>query len=192
MSHIFTLKDEDLTDKLNMDDLYETKRQYDLSKLIVFTKILNRIHTKIKVTSRQQIDAQFCWFLIPEVIIGVPRYDQGSCIAFIVDKLKVNGFNICYTHPNLLFISWKHWIPSYVRQEFKKKTGVVIDGYGNKVHETDNKDNPENVNTIVLRNQNPTIIKKDNKEYKPIGSYKPTGKLIYNNDLIRKIEDKVQ
>ena len=72
MSNIFTLKDEDLTDNLNMDELYETKRQYDLNKLNIFTKILNRIHTKIKVTSRQQIDAQFCWFLVPEVIIGVP------------------------------------------------------------------------------------------------------------------------
>ena len=68
----------------------------------------------------------------------------------------------------------------------------MIDGYGNKLQETDNKNNPENPNAIILRNQNPTAIKKDNKEYKPIGSYKPTGKLIYNNDLIKKLEDKFQ
>ena len=49
-----------------------------------------------------------------------------------MDKLTTNGFVIKYTHPNLLFISWKHWIPSYVRTEFKKKTGKNIDGFGEK------------------------------------------------------------
>jgi len=31
---------------------------------------------------------------------------------------------------------------------------------------------------------------KKNKEYKSIDSYKPTGKLIYNNELIQKVQDK--
>jgi hypothetical protein len=38
-----------------------------------------------------------------------------------MDKLKTNGFNVRYIHPNLLFISWTHWIPGYIRTEFKKK-----------------------------------------------------------------------
>lgn len=198
MSNIFTFSDDsDLSDKLNLDELYETKQQYDLSKLNIFNKILNRIHAKIKVTSRQKINEQFCWFLVPEVVIGVPRYDQSSCIAYIVDKLKKNGFNVTYTHPNLLLISWTHWIPAYVRQEFKKKTGIVIDGYGNKVGENTNKNVTTNsdssdVNALVLNRPVTSLAvnKKDEKEYKPITSYKPTGNLIYNNELIKKVEDK--
>ena len=31
----------------------------------------------------------------------------------------------------LLFISWKHYIPAYRRLEYKKRTGVSIDGLGN-------------------------------------------------------------
>ena len=48
------------------------------------------------------------------------------------NKLKENGFNIRYTHPNLLFISWKHWIPQYVRTEIKKKTHDFGDNVINK------------------------------------------------------------
>jgi hypothetical protein len=134
MANIFTLENvEDFSEQLNIDDLYEKKRQQDLNKLALFNKILNRIHVKIKTVSRQKTDDQFCWFLVPETIIGVPRYDQAACIAYLIDKLKTNGFNIRYIHPNTLFISWNHFVPSYVRTEIKKKTGLVIDQNGKKV-----------------------------------------------------------
>ena len=103
MANIFTLENiEDFSEKLNIDDLYEKKRQYDLNKLALFNKILNRIHVRIKTTSRQKTDEQFCWFVVPEVIIGVPKYDQALCIAYLIDKLKVNQFNVRYIHPNTL------------------------------------------------------------------------------------------
>ena len=139
MANIFTLENlDDFSEKLNIDELYEKKRQYDLKQLELFNKLLNRIHVKIKTTSRQKLDGQFCWFLVPEVIIGVPKYDQGACIAYLMDKLKVNGFNLKYVHPNTLFISWMHWVPSYVRTELKKKTGIVINEYGQKIDENGN------------------------------------------------------
>ena len=106
MANIFTLENvTDFSEKINIDDLYEKKRQYDLSKLALFNKILNRIHVRIKTTSRQKADEHFCWFLVPEVIIGVPKYDQAGCIAYLMDKLQDNKFNIRYIHPNTLFIS---------------------------------------------------------------------------------------
>jgi len=38
-----------------------------------------------------------------------------------------------YTHPNLLIVSWQHYVPNYVRNEFKKKTGTAIDEYGRPI-----------------------------------------------------------
>ena len=199
MANIFTLENIDnFSEKLNMDDLYEKKRQYDLSKLILFNKILNRIHVRIKTTSRQKVDEQFCWFIVPEVIIGVPKFDQASCVAYLIDKLKSNGFNVKYIHPNTLFISWLHWVPSYVRTELKKKTGIVINEYGQKI------DEDLNNNKLVYESKDPNdfmfnIKNQDNitdkgkpgkKEYTPIKSYKPSGNLVYDNDLLNKIEDK--
>ena len=93
MSHIFSLGDMDnFTEQINLDDLYEKKREHDLSKLEIFNKLLNRIHTKIKMTSRQKIDEQFCWFVVPEMMLGVPKYNHSDCIAYLVDKLQHNGF----------------------------------------------------------------------------------------------------
>lgn len=195
MDTIFTLKDNDNSEKINLDDLYEKKKQHDLNTLNIYNKILGRVHNKIKLASRQSIDNQFCWFIVPEVMIGIPKYDHGACIAYLIDKLKDNNFVIKYTHPNLLFISWKHWIPSYVRNEIKKKTGVIIDGNGNKIDDGDTSKNnnlePDDINALMLnKNGKLSIDNKTGKEYKDINNYKPTGGLIYNKDLLRKLEDK--
>ena len=210
MASIFTLENiEDFSEKLNIDELYEKKRQYDLSKLALYNKILNRIHIRIKTTSRQKIDEQFCWFVVPELIIGVPKYDQASCIAYLMDKLKENGFNIRYIHPNTLFISWVHWVPSYVRTELKKKTGIIIDEYGQKVEGTDGdniNNNSKYNNKLKIEDRNPNDLMfnlknpgshqqnqdalKQKKNYTPITSYKPTGNFVYNDELLNKIEDK--
>ena len=206
MANIFTLENiDDFSEKLNIDDLYEKKRQYDLNKLALFNKILNRIHVRIKTTSRQKIDEHFCWFVVPEVIIGVPKYDQASCIAYLIDKLKTNQFNVKYIHPNTLFISWIHWVPSYVRNELKKKTGIMVNEYGLRVDETDdNTNNTNNTNKILFEPKNPNDFilnlktqdtlnekgKQIKKDYTPIASYKPSGNLIYGEDLLNKIDRK--
>jgi hypothetical protein len=199
MSSIFTLDNiEDFSEKLNIDELYEKKRQHDLLKLELFNKMLNNVHKRIKLTSRQKIDNQMCWYLVPETILGVPKYDQGACIAFLMDKLKNNGFNVRYIHPNLLFISWMHWVPGYIRSEFKKKTGIAINEYGQKVEEKDEdgnvrmiEDNPSDPNDYLLKQNDPNQKgKQQKKEYTPIKSYKPSGNLVYDDDILNKIEGK--
>jgi hypothetical protein len=202
MANIFTLENiEDFSEKVNIDELYEKKRKQDLNKLELFNKILNRIHVKIKTVSRQKVDEQACWFLVPETIIGVPRYDQGACIAYLINKLQTNGFNVRYIHPNLLFISWNHWVPSYVRTEIKKKTGINLNEYGQKIEDEDNNDikaisnEPSNPNDYMLNGGRGQNIeqkggKGPKKEYTPIKSYKPSGNLVYNDELLNKIEDR--
>ena len=190
MANIFTLENfSDFSEKINIDELYEKKRQLDVSKLELFKKILNRIHVRIKTTARQNIDEKFCWFVVPEVIIGIPKYDQAACIAYIMDTLQTNGFQIRYFHPNTIFISWNHWVPSYVRTEIKKKTGIVINEYGEKIKD----EKEDNLEDATLEEQRNTDIQqlKNSKKYTPINSYKPSGKLVYSEDLLNKIETKI-
>ena len=194
MANIFTLENvQDFSDKLNIDDLYEKKRQHDVHQLDLFNKILNRIHVRIKTTSKQKTDEQFCWFLVPEMIIGVPKYDQAACIAYVIDKLKTNGFNVRYIHPNTLFISWSHWVPTYVRTELKKQTGIVVNEIGARVDEETNKtkfmNNYDSPNEVIVAPDK--IMKLNTKEYTPIKSYKPAGNLIYNDSMLNRIEDKI-
>ena len=186
---------DELRDKINLDDLYNRTRETDDLRLRVYKKILNRTHQKIKYESRQKSTGHYCFFIVPEFLVGTPRYDSASCIAYIIDKLSQNGFIVKYTHPNLLFISWNHYIPKYQRTDFKKKHGYNIDGFGNYVEETKKIENkitdPKDMNSLLLRKPNVqvNVNKKEDKNYTKISQYKPTGNLIYNTALLKKIEN---
>ena len=199
--NIFNLKDADehVSDKINLDDLYDKKRESDEMKHQLYNRILNRIHERIKTTSRQKKDEQFCWYVIPEIMVGIPRYDCFECTNYILDKLHKNGFQIKYTTPNLVFISWKHHVPSYVRSEFKKKTGIVIDDRGNRVEETkqiaNNSSQETDVNNLMFNNKtvsDGTKLDVNKKEYTSISSYKPSGNFVYNADMFEKLGDKLK
>jgi len=150
--------------KINLDELFDYKKEQDLNTVKTYNVILDRLHIAVKRASRQKIDNQCCWFVVPEFLLGVPRYDVRLCIAYIVRELQENGFKVTYTHPNLLFIVWSHWVPDYVRIEYKKQTGVTIDGFGKEVKKEE-----------VIK---PSI--------KSTSSYKPSG-LIYKDDFIKLI-----
>ena len=225
MDNLFYSRDEEDEDvenvrKINLDELYDKKKEKDLQKLQTFNRILNRIHEKIKMTSRQKLNNNFCWYVIPELMLGCVNYDRTMCISYVLAKLEENDFQVRYTHPNLVFISWGHYIPTYVRNEFKKKTGIAIDEHGNRKEDTTNgddgtdggggirlitnsssasssSDSGGNLDHALLnRNKaaagtgpNANVIIK--KEYKPITSYKPTGHLVYSNDFLKKIDEKI-
>jgi len=196
--NIFTLSEEnDLTDKINLDDLFEKKREIAESKLTLYNKILNRIHNKIKLTSNQNRGReQFIWYLIPEIMIGVSRYNVAECTGYIINKLRENDLVVRYTHPNLVFISWSHWIPGYVRQEYKKQTGTTIDGYGNIADKNPQLENGNISNgdeSLLNKPLNRITVTKEkdkekDKEYNSTKNYKPIG--IYNSDILQKIQNK--
>jgi hypothetical protein len=195
MANIFNLENfDDFSEKINIDELYEKKRLSDVNKLELFKKILNRIHIRIKTTARQNVTDRSCWFIVPEIIIGVPKYDQGACIAYVMDTLQKNGFIIKYFHPNTLFITWNHWVPTYVRNEIKKKTGLVINEYGEKIaDEKEGDDSDDELTNNTNSNSASSSMEqiKNSKKYTPINSYKPSGKLVYSEDLLNKIENKM-
>ena len=119
--------------RLNIDELYETKQKNDLNRLDIYNKLLIKIHNRVKTASRIRNGEPFCHFIMPEILIGYPNYNLSDCLVFIIDCLQKDGFLTRYVHPNLLLISWNHWIPKHVRDEYKKKTGIVIDSYGEPI-----------------------------------------------------------
>lgn len=185
MSNIFLSLEENETSKhLNIDELYEKKQQQDLKQLQIFNKMLTRVHKKIKQEAKK--NAKLCMFLVPEIILNTPKFDNASCIAYLLYNLKENGFLVRYTHPNLLIISWEHLLPTYVRNEIKKKTGISVDKFG-KIEETQDTEEVNEEDTQI----NIQYDKSKKKEYKSIQSYKPTGGLIYDEELLETINNKI-
>lgn len=104
---------------LNINSLNNVRDQKEINKYEIYKKVLKKCHHRIKTFSHK--GDSFCMYIIPEYIFGIPKYDKLSCAAYIVNKLKLNGFKINYTYPNLLFICWNH-IPSEISNpELKNK-----------------------------------------------------------------------
>lgn len=189
MSIFIQTDEDDQLQKMNIDELFEKKQQRDLKERGIYNKILNRVHTRIKFTSRSKRNETHIWFQVPEYIFGEPVYKQGDCVGYLVAKLEENGFHVRYIHPGTLFVTWKNWIPSYVRSELKKKTGVIVDEKGNIINNDDgNEDDDLDSN---LFNNKPNNLQKQQREYTDPSEYKPTGNLVYRPEMFEKLEKKV-
>lgn len=182
MDSIFTLRDEDENGgKLDLDSLYEKKHKSDLAKIGVYKRILGRVHARIKMTSRGNKNEVSCWYLVPEIMLGIPEYDSMECTKYLLHALQENGLAIQYTEPNLIFIYWGGWVPGYVRSEIKKKTGVVIDGNG-VIKDPIVKDDISRLGARMTINEEPKSARTP-PAHKDVNSYKPSGKNIYSDVL---------
>jgi hypothetical protein len=189
MACLLYVDDEETNRKINIDDLYERRKMRDQKQLSIFNKILNRVHRRITHIGRNKANDKHIWFTVPEYLFGEPLYNKGDCIGYLVSKLEDNGFNVRYVHPSNIFISWNHWIPSYVRSEFKKKTGMMIDEKGNVISKKEEEN--EDTNAKLFNDKSGNTTTKEDKKYTPIGQYRPTGNLVYNQEMFEKLEKKV-
>lgn len=197
MSNIVFVDEEEATGKINIDDLYERNMQRDLKQLSIFNKILNRVHKRIQTNTKFKRNEKFIWFLVPEFIFGEPSYDQGECIGYLVSKLVDNGFHVRYIHPNSLFVCWEQWIPSYVRNEIKRKTGKVINEKGQIISTNEGADmegdagGKTGTDASLLNDGTGGELTSNKKVYTPITQYKPSG-MVYNPDILDKLEKRIQ
>ncbi len=204
MSMFLFANEEDATGKVNIDELYERNHRRNLRQISIFNKILNRVHTRIRVTAANKFNNEkHIWFQVPAFIFGESVYDQSSCVAYVITKLEENGFFIKYIHPGTLIVSWENWLPNYARQEIRKRTGMVLDSRGQLIRkeENDPSDNTNN-NNDGRGNGDPlypssstdttAAANRKNVSYKAISEYKPTGNLVYGKDLMESLDKKVR
>lgn len=190
MSCFLYTDDDDTLQNINIDELYEKQQRRDLRQVSIFNKILNRIHHRIKITSRTKKTDKHIWFIVPEYIFGEPVYNKADCIAYVIAKLESNKFNIRYVHPNTLFVSWADWVPAYVRSEFKKKTGVAVNERGQVIEGANEPEIDVNdPNAGLFKSGGPVEAPK--KEYNNVKDYKPTGNFVYRPEFFDKIEKKI-
>ena len=66
-----------------MDELFKREQKSYTQREKIYSRILNRAHSQIKITSRQRDGGKFTFFLIPEFLVGTPTYDVAACTAYI-------------------------------------------------------------------------------------------------------------
>ena len=91
---------------INIDLLHKKTQEKENEKKKTYEIILKKCHHRIKTVANMDNNGCFCFYVIPNYLYGVPLYDLKSCVIYVVVALIKNGFDVKYTHPNLLYISW--------------------------------------------------------------------------------------
>jgi hypothetical protein len=99
--------------QLRPSELFDKRRDRDTSKLKSYNKILEQIYGRIKTASREGADP-WVLYTIPPLLIGSPLIDLEDCVVYLVYMMRAQGYEVRYTYPNLLYISWKHHEKDYI------------------------------------------------------------------------------
>jgi hypothetical protein len=97
-------------------ELFAKRQHRDKSRLKAYNQILEQIHTRILSQSRSGTDT-FILYTVPPFILGLPRLDLEDCVIYVVYQLRQQSYEVRYTYPNLLFISWAHHEKDYLQKQ---------------------------------------------------------------------------
>lgn len=107
--------------KLEPKQLFEKRASRDKARLRAYNQMLSQIHHRIFTTSQLPGNPNYLMYTVPPFILGLPSIDLEDCIVYIVYQLRESGFEVKFTFPNLLYISWK----SYEREYLLTKNPIV-------------------------------------------------------------------
>ncbi len=100
--------------KLNPDELYERRIRRDQARLRAYNQVLEQIHNRIYTASQLAGHPAYLMYTVPPFILGLPKLDLEDCIVYLVYMLRQGGFEVRFTYPNLLYISWRHHEKEYL------------------------------------------------------------------------------
>jgi len=105
------------TPQLPPSELYDKRRSKDASRLRAYNKILEQIYNRIRVTSKLPNSQCYLLYTVPPFILGLPKIDIEDCMVYLIYQLRHAGYDIRYTFPNMLYISWLHHEKSYLVEQ---------------------------------------------------------------------------
>lgn len=101
---------------LSPDQLFDRRRERDATKLKSYNRILEAIYKRIQTVSKNQ---EMTWinFNIPVHMISFNVDELEDCITYVVHMLRQQGYEVRYTFPNLLYVSWAKYERDYLLKE---------------------------------------------------------------------------
>lgn len=100
--------------RLAPKDLYGKRVKRDQARLKTYNQLLEQIYTRVYSTSQMTGNANYIMYTVPPFVLGLPRIDMEDCIVYLVYMLRQHGYEVRFTYPNLLYISWKHHEKDYL------------------------------------------------------------------------------
>ena len=105
---------DEATPKLEPKQLFEKRASRDKARLRAYNQLLSQIHHRIFTTSQLPGNPNYLMYTVPPFILGLPSIDLEDCVVYIVYQLRASNFEVRFTYPNLLYISWKNYEREYL------------------------------------------------------------------------------
>ena len=119
---------------LNPSQLYKEEAKRDATRIRIYNMVLSQIYNKVKAIARIPGNERSLMYVIPEFIPGTPRFDLGDATIYVVWNLRNAGYEVSYTYPNLLVISWRSYDSKY--QEHTSPWSQVLNSVRGTVTDT--------------------------------------------------------
>jgi len=101
--------------------LFDVRLKKDQARQIAYNKILEQALQKVAHCATAPNQPTFVYFNVPPFVLGLPGLDLKDCVVYVVYQLRLQGYEVRYTYPNLLWISWAH----HERQYLMEKNPIV-------------------------------------------------------------------
>ena len=105
---------------LNLDELNSKINNKNKIKTEIYEKILKNCHSRIKLSAETN-NQGFCFYTMLDICMVYLLYNYEECTKYIIDMLNKNGFDLRYTHPNLLYIYGQAKVIQKTINQMKKK-----------------------------------------------------------------------
>ena len=186
---------------LNINKLRNEVEERENKKYKIFETILEMCYQKILNINKKNNDYN-CTFIVPNVVFGLPLYNVGDCVIFIMDKLVEKGFEIYFAAPTTIHISWKpkeeiknnyylntpnnNQLEYYNTLNQQNQMIIKYNGSNNSNYNDDNnKYNNDNYNFQNKKKNQKNI------QYKPINEYKEVLNTIYDDNDLDLFQNKI-
>lgn len=104
---------------INIDELYQKKRQRAETRSKIYDNVLQKCHNKIRYSSNLYIEQEYTYFSVPNILLGYPLFNKEECSKYIITQLLKNGFMVKYLGDGLIFICWKKTNTSHKQKKIK-------------------------------------------------------------------------
>lgn len=105
------------TPLLNPSDLYDKRKTKDAGRLRAYNKILEQIYNRIRTISKLPNSQCFLLYTVPPFILGLPKLDLEDCVVYLIYQLRHASYDVRYSPPNMIYISWLHHEKSYLVEQ---------------------------------------------------------------------------
>lgn len=103
--------------QLPASSLFDVRLKKDQARHRAYNQILEQALQKVAHSASQPNQPTFVYFNVPPFVLGLPSLDLQDCIVYLVHQLRVQGYEVRYTYPNLLWISWAHHERKYLMEK---------------------------------------------------------------------------